>query len=363
MTIETCLFRVDESAKSGKGHFTRCMTLANELLARGIRCIFVSREVSPASQKQLQDLGIELRSFSIPDTINKKSEREQFDAETSWELIQQNRSDSALIVDSYQLGEIWQTFFFDKVERLCVIDELDDRIYRCHMLVDQTYGKTAEEVKNRFPDIVTLCVGSEYALVRKQFSELRQASLQQRAAGINKPKKILITMGGSDAKNASSIFIKALQLHRQARDLCVTVVVGELCPHIDVIKMAFEQAEFAEKHLLINTADMAQLMAASDICISAAGSTLLELATLGVPTLSLQTADNQRRQNDNLAKDGALIAMGHRHNADPQSLYTMHLNKVLDGHVDLSALSKRIAQVTDGRGAERVADVLLGHKV
>lgn len=363
MTIETCIFRVDESSKTGKGHFTRCMTLATHLVSLGIPCVFVSRDVSQASRTQLQEEKIELLTFSLPDTISKKQEKELFDAETTWELIQHysRAKPCALVVDSYNLGETWQKLLYDKVARLCVIDELDDRQYYCHMLVDQTYGKTADEVKVRCPSKTILCVGSQYGLVRKQFAELRDGSLQQRESAAKEVKKILITMGGSDAKNASSVFIKALQLHRQARDLCVTIVVGELCPHVDVIKLAFEQAEFAEKNLLINTPNMAQLMLETDICISAAGSTLLELATLGVPTLTLQTADNQRRFNESLTDDGAVIAMGHRHNADPQILYTLHLNKVLDGHVDLTQLSMRMAKVTDGRGVERVAQALLSN--
>lgn len=354
MLAKACVFRVDESPDIGKGHFTRCSTIAAQLIALDVPCLFICNQISDSSKQKLDKLKIDYCEFEIGNST------EISDAYKSLELIQEYifAENTILIVDSYRLGFVWESFLFDKVARICVIDELGERMHKCHMVVDQTYGKTSIQNKKLLPVTEINCIGGQYALVGKAFLEQREYCLENRAKNKYGAEKILITMGGSDPVNATSLVLQALKLYDRGKKLKVTIVVGGLCKHLKSIRKEAKSLDVESVDIIVNTNNMAQLMATNDICISAAGSTVWELATLGVPTLAIQTVDNQEAIYENLSAVWAVYPLGKYESLTPKAVYESMLD-ILNGKVSLKDLSRKIARVTDGKGVERVVDALL----
>jgi len=106
----------------------------------------------------------------------------------------------------------------------------------------------------------------------------------------------------------------------------------------------------------VSANNMAQLMASSDLAIGAAGSTSWERCCLGLPTLMMIIADNQRKVAGYLMSAGA---------ADCIQTENMEENIVNWFHSYISApdilttMTKCTTNITDGLGAWRVSDVII----
>jgi spore coat polysaccharide biosynthesis predicted glycosyltransferase SpsG len=104
-----------------------------------------------------------------------------------------------------------------------------------------------------------------------------------------------------------------------------------------------------------NVNNMAQLMADSDLAIGAAGGSSWERCCLGLPTLSVVLAENQRNGAAALEQSGSVKLLGSV-NDIPYNLQSM-LNSLVTSDAT-SQLSKKSCLVADGQGASRVKDAL-----
>lgn len=97
---------------------------------------------------------------------------------------------------------------------------------------------------------------------------------------------------------------------------------------------------------------MAQLMADSDLAVGAAGATSWERCCLGLPTIMLVLADNQRNVAAGLERAGAVQVL-----KDPQEIPDC-LPALLNGLVSLPSLlaemGEAVARIVDGRGVAAV---------
>jgi spore coat polysaccharide biosynthesis predicted glycosyltransferase SpsG len=96
---------------------------------------------------------------------------------------------------------------------------------------------------------------------------------------------------------------------------------------------------------------MANLIASADVAVTAGGSTMWELAALGIPFVSIVVADNQRQSALAMAKYGfpSIDAAGDLERALPGLL-----NRILPDAAQRGTLSDVGRQLVDGKGAARV---------
>jgi spore coat polysaccharide biosynthesis predicted glycosyltransferase SpsG len=105
--------------------------------------------------------------------------------------------------------------------------------------------------------------------------------------------------------------------------------------------------------------NMAELMAAADLCIGAGGTALWERAVLGVPSLVIAIAENQISASSAMAQAGALLYLGAAPQVDSAHLQQA-LRVVLSNRWLLLSLSQRSLELVDGNGLARVAACVLG---
>ncbi len=101
---------------------------------------------------------------------------------------------------------------------------------------------------------------------------------------------MLITLGGSDAENVTGKVVEALKL---LPDINALIVVGGSNPHLVSLQTTIPGPSSSFR-LVVDAKNMPYLMAWANVAVAAGGSTVWELAFMGLPTLVLLLADNQR---------------------------------------------------------------------
>src|SRR5207249_1486738 len=92
----------------------------------------------------------------------------------------------------------------------------------------------------------------------------------------------------------------------------IDVMLGGNAPHIDQVAMPVSDLAATGRavRLLRDVADMAGLMANTDLCIGAPGTTTWERGCLALPSLLIGIAENQRRNAKVVSESGAGIVCG-----------------------------------------------------
>ena len=227
-----------------------------------------------------------------------------------------------------------------------VIDDLADRQFDCDILLDQTYGRQKEDYLPLAPKKCKLLLGSQYALIRPEFSKWRNYSLNRR---INpKFNRILVNMGGVDTGNITGKVVKELQACALPKDIVIVIVIGKGFPYLEDIQLIVESMPY-KSEIKVDVDNMAEIMADSDIAIGASGSTTWERCCLGLPTIQLLIAKNQETAFKLLLRDGII-----------KPVYTIeNLSKnIYELAFEMKAFSVASSKVCDGQGPIHVMKYL-----
>lgn len=357
-------FRTDASVQIGTGHVMRCLTLADALRMHGAECLFICRPHTGNLLDLIAQRGH--RAVALPPLATDATLPQVGPAHAHW-LGTGWASDAAdtrqalggepvdwLVVDHYALDAQWEQALRPACQHLMVIDDLADRVHDCDLLLDQNLGRTAADYSSLLPGNATTLVGPQYALLRPEFARLRAESLARRASP--QFKRLLITMGGVDKDNTTGSVLEALNTCILPPDLHITVVMGPHAPWLRQVQAQAIQMRCSTQ-VFVGVNDMARLMTDSDLAIGAAGSTSWERCCLGLPTIQLVLAENQKEAAAALAELGAVESIS---SIDILSMELPSLIQRIQNHYKLQQkLSERAAQVCNGAGALVITDRLL----
>ena len=351
-------FRVDASPVIGSGHVMRCLSLARALMNRGASAIFVTRAI-PAPLRVLSEaLGVKI----APMPATEPSEFNSDLAHGHW-LGAAPEDDAAatlhalgkvspawLIVDHYGIDAHWHSFLRPHVQRIAVIDDLADRNHDCDVLIDANLSAVSERrYLTRTAETTALCLGPRYAMLRPEFA----AKARELLRSFGEVGRILVSFGGFDVANHTKISLQALE--HCGFEGCVDVVVGQGHPEVqELTTMVGAKSNWS---LHVQTLRMADLMASADFAIGAGGTTVYERACLGLPSLAICAAGNQRAQLQHAEAAGILT------NVSPDSFSVEALSKAIMGMISvpdrLLEQSRKGSELVDGLGADRIAKLLM----
>jgi UDP-2,4-diacetamido-2,4,6-trideoxy-beta-L-altropyranose hydrolase len=315
-------FRTDASLQMGSGHVMRCLTLADALKAQGAQCHFISREHSGNLLEVIRQRGHSVTGLPAPlsqssnstDAIPKLAHAAwlgcdwQTDAKQTHVILSMLQP-NWLVVDHYALDQHWEVAMQPYCQKIMVIDDLADRTHYCDLLLDQNLGRQPQDYVNLVPTTCQVFVGPYYALLRPEFSALRDYSLKRRVNSQQKIRKLLINMGGVDMPNATGEVLQALKTCPLPIDCHIIVVMGSTAPWLAQVRELAEKMPWPTS-VLVNINDMAQRMADSDLAIGAAGSTSWERCCLGLPSILVTLADNQIKSCAELGSMNAAKVIG-----------------------------------------------------
>ncbi|MDD3575605.1 MAG: UDP-2,4-diacetamido-2,4,6-trideoxy-beta-L-altropyranose hydrolase [Halothiobacillus sp.] len=351
------VFRVDASLDIGTGHVMRCLTLADALAASGADCRFICREHPGHLIEHIRNKGYQVDALPAINEETCPTEspsharwlgcRWETDAAETRAILNQSEPEW-LVVDHYAVDARWEKALQGSYKKLMVIDDLADRPHACDLLLDQNLGREPGDYEALVSAHCQRLIGPQYALLRPEFAALREYSLQRRRTP--ELKRLLITMGGVDQPNATSKVLEALKASPLPSDCQITVVMGARAPWIELVRSLAATMPWPTS-VRVNISDMAQVMADSDLAIGAAGSTSWERCCLGLPTLLVIQAENQKEGGLALQQRGAARLLG-KPDAIPRELKPI-LPMLLEEQ-SLVAMIHAASAVTDGRGAPRV---------
>ena len=337
-------FRADASVAIGHGHVTRCLTLAGALRDAGARVWFVSRELEGNLFQRIRGEGHTVLSMP-PGT----------EADADAELTRAALNDAGvrldwLVVDHYALGAAWESAVRACAQRILVIDDLADRVHDCDVLLDQNIVANAEtRYRNLVPAACATLLGPDYALLQPVYRELHERATPRSAP----VRRILISWGGTDHDNLTRRSVEAvLALGRNDIETDV-VITGTHRSAPEIEQLA---ANHASVHLHRDLPTLAHLMMEADVAIGAVGTTSWERLCLGLPTLAVTIADNQRDIARELDRRGLIAYLGHRDEVTDEQLLN-GLQRIISA--DISAWSQRCLETIDGRGNLRVMTAML----
>lgn len=353
-------FRVDASDAIGTGHLMRCLTLADALAAAGHACRFIMR----ALPGNLADLPVS-RGHGVA-TLPAPGPEEPCDGDlvhSAWLGVTRKRDAAEtsaalgakvdwLVTDSYAIEAGWQTALRDRARRILAIDDLADRPFDCDILLDQNLQAAPDRYVGLIPDHCTTLIGPKFALLRPEFAA------QRAAPSVREPDRILIGFGGIDAPGATLLALEALALAKMDRRP-VDIVAGPRNPHLPAIQAWCAARPNAALHW---NADLAGLMARAGLAIGAAGATAWERCCLGLPTILVTIADNQKPGAEALARANAALWAG-----DVSDLTVADLAAMLRT-IDRAAILQDIIAthskaICDGKGAIRVVNAIAASEI
>lgn len=330
------LFRADASATIGYGHLSRCLTLARALALRGARAMFAVRAPADGVRSWIAREGHGLATI-IGDDVQAS--------------IAAAADADVVVVDSYALGGEWHAALRRDGRVVCVVDDLGDRPVRGDAVLNGNVF--AERLHyDAHPD-ATLLVGPSYALVRDEFVRARAQRGTRAAAG---RRRLLVTMGGADPANATDLALDATDL--LAGELDVRVIVGGANPRASAV--VARAAKRARHHVdvRVDVHDMAEHMLWADVACTAAGSTCLELACIGVPAVAIVVADNQAPVASELAARGMMTSAGRVGEVGAEEIARALAHLFVDPR-RCRAMHEAQRRVVDGLGAVRAASALV----
>lgn len=346
-TLLRVAFRADASVAIGSGHVMRCLSLAQHLQQCSVETLFVTREGRGHLNERLHRAGHRVWSLSESALAGLED-----DALAALEAFRPDW----LVVDHYQLAAQWEERARQAMRggRIMVIDDLANRPHVADLLLDQNFGRSKDDYQALVPRDCRLLIGADYALLRPEFGSLRDYSLGRRGLATDKPT-VLVSLGGADGDDLTSQVLALLAGIAIVESLRLRVVLGQASPHVERVTAVLASLHL-DAELLVDPPAFARLIAESDIAIGAGGTSTWERACLGVPSIIVVLADNQRAIARSVAKVGAAYAL-----ELPlcRAQFEEALLQLIEHDTRLQ-MSEAAARLTEGNGVATVSRILLG---
>lgn len=337
------LIRADAGGAIGTGHVMRMIALGQGLRERGATVSFVIARCPDALTARLR-----IDGFTVEHLVNCEPGGRDDARQTA--AFAAACDAKWIILDGYAFGSDYQ-LECRKGGRFLLC--MDDHQYCDTWCVDALLNQNlhAPQLREEYATGASgaaLWLGADFALLRKEFWRRSQRVLDRNDRFL----RILITMGGADPPNATTLIMEALALIR-AVPMRVSVLAGADNSHRQNLE-AFCSQHPDRFEILPATEQMAPLLEQVDCVITAGGSTCWEVLWAGKPAAVLVIAENQAPIAQSLQDQGLMLSLGRYEDASLDQLATQ-LQHWLNAPSALST-PRRV----DGKGARRVAAALDG---
>jgi UDP-2,4-diacetamido-2,4,6-trideoxy-beta-L-altropyranose hydrolase len=321
------LFRADASSSIGSGHVRRCIAIAQAL--RGWRCHFAVSEESLTTVPELAHGAFDVRVLTPA---------AHFDPSALSACLPDGCD--LLVVDHYGIDCKYETSV--PIHQVLAIDDLANRPHDCDVLVDATPGRISGAYQGLVPSDATLLLGGAYAPLRTAFAIARE-----RRRGRRIGRRLFVNFGGTDPDDVTGQVLDTLAAMTRPDGLEVDVVIGHGTRHGAAIADRVAEMDFVRLH--VAPPEPAAIMLGCDVAIGAGGVSALERCALGLPSVLMVIAENQRLVTEGVVRGGGGVFASTA--ADAVHMALDLVNE--PGTLDRTGRSAMV--LCDGRGAARIA--------
>jgi spore coat polysaccharide biosynthesis predicted glycosyltransferase SpsG len=251
----------------------------------------------------------------------------------------------ALVIDSYTLPPAQSIAVRRAGHPVMAIVDGDFRGQSADIYVDQNLDAAIDA------DGAIGLSGLDYALLREAVRQLRPLHAPVHSAG--RTPKVVAFFGGTDAYRAAPAVAGLLTATGVPFDATIVGADESLRRELRAVVPGAGQ----RLDVIAPTDDLPKLLAGADLAVSASGTSTWELLCLGRPAALVWVVDNQIRGYERTIARGYAAGIGQLGRFDDTSVAT--LRELLTDAVLRTTLAARAWAAVDGRGAARVADVLL----
>lgn len=357
------VFRADASNVIGAGHIMRSLTLADALREQGATSYFICRQHEGHLIEHIKARGYLVHALPFCTDITPVRNNHPSWLSTTWEqdaedtiaaITTMNVSIDWLFADHYGIDARWHQRLQPYTKKIGVVDDLADRSFYCDVLIDQLCHRTDSDYRSLVPQHTLLMLGSDYAMLRPVFHEVRSQSLSK-LQKLSNIQRVFISMGGTDLLGATHASLTILKKSNIDRNIDIDILVGQ---QSEYLQKPPDENEFPFNiHIHPVTTPIHELMLKADIAIGAGGLTAWERCCLGLPTFLITIAQNQHDTAYGLEKRQAVVRLGDADNFD--SDYAIRIfNDYISDIEKLKRLSFNAANLVDGLGCQRIIDKL-----
>ena len=370
-----CFIRCDASQSIATGHVMRCLAIADQVSAVGGVATFVMADCPESliakiktNKHQVVFLDKQIAPGTAGDAQALAKVARDYAAEHPTKNI-------CLLLDGYHLLEDYRVALRQAAPyALAVIDDLHRcKSYSADLIINQNPGVHAKDYTGTDAQLL---LGLGYAILREEFIRFKAAQAPKQIVGA--ATNIVVTMGGTDKDNATTLVLEALNklflesrpdafFDTQGKTIEITAIVGggnrharelqSMCHDLSVLSLQKAKWTCAEA-----VKDMPATLHQADLLVSAGGTTIWEAAYLGVPTAALIIADNQKPGMRAFAATGAVNYLGLTEDNTAQSIAEKLLPLVTEKGATPRREMAAAAAVVDGHGAQRVVSAMAALK-
>jgi len=303
------VFFLTEGGKNiGFGHVTRCTAIQQALKEKSVASEIV---VNADSTVEGMLKGVDCRYFGWL-----SDEQGLFDIIDASDMV---------IIDSYLAKESLYHEISERTKVGVYLDDLKRVNYPKGIVINSAIY--AEDFDYQKTKGLSYLLGTRYLPLRQDFWSVEKIEIKKEI------KKVLISFGGMDHFQLIRDLGKYLEARFGFQFVCI------------------------DKHNRVNSQEFRKLIFDCDICISAGGQTIYELACCGIPTIGVSLVDNQALNLKKWQEVGFLDFAGW-YNDENLFEKIEQLIKDLTYH-DRVKRSRLGRSYVDGQGARRLADKLL----
>jgi UDP-2,4-diacetamido-2,4,6-trideoxy-beta-L-altropyranose hydrolase len=319
--------RCDAGGDIGGGHAIRCLALAQQAVRQQHKVTFCVKNGTKLIGNILSDGPVGLEKITSSNDF--------------LETIKKRRPDW-VVLDGYQFSSDLEVQLRQFTRVLTIDDYAHRKSYEPDLLLNQNISAKESWYTARGLRPEQLLLGTDYVLLRRQFLEYNVKNTYKS----EKVEQILITVGKSEQKGALRKILDG-----------VKPLVGEFeIIHI-LGKKPSNFVSTANMKFYSHVNNMAELLEKIDLAVSGGGSTLWELAYMGIPTLAVILTDNQEQVVQELDRSNIYQSLGWINNSKP-NIIKEKMVKLLDDKALRKQMRRRSQELIDGKGSERVLRTL-----
>ncbi|MFH0837529.1 MAG: glycosyltransferase [Candidatus Aenigmatarchaeota archaeon] len=323
----------DPGKKRGFGHISRGLVLADKIIKKGNNeIIFIMRDYS-IGIKKVTASGYRVEKIPVKMTLAE-------DAILTSNIIKKTGA-SVIVIDMLNteneyMEELKKTGIF-----FVNIDDQGSGRFLSDLLVYMIVKKIDCGKINCYS-------GPSYTVIDGQYSVFHDKNKI-----INKKvKNILVSMGGTDP---GKLTLKVLGVIEKIKNsFTTTVVIGPAFIHADKIKEIISNSK--RKYILKESIEyMGDLMYTTDVAIISGGISVYEIATVGTPAIII--CQNEHENTNAFGDYSFVIKLGLDNQTEEDIL--KNIKELINNHELRERMSKEGKETVDGKGAERIGEILL----
>lgn len=336
-------FRVDGNDKIASGHIMRCLSIANVFRDEGEKVIFLLSDNNAEKVISSQNFDFIILNSQWNDLLKETEKVNKILVRYSKPLV---------IIDTYSVCRKYVETILP-YSQVCYLGSKKEYLGRLYALINYNIDidKNFYELNYR-KDNTILMLGSKYAPLRKEFQNYKPYLKR-------KVSHILLTTGNTDKQNIVGSILDGIYEFVKENNIIIDVVIGSMFVYKNVFKEKYSDSNYIILHE--NVTCMSSLMKKCELAVSANGTTVYELAAMGIPAITFSIVEEQIESAECFSRLNAAKYCGSSYNNHDKCLNKI-LNAIKEYCFDYNKraeLSNIAHKLIDGNGCKRIVSELL----